>query len=83
MKDRSLDEFLDDGTGEPAADTGASEEPRAETGEPEDDAGHSEEHEPATARWAPGGAACAECGETVSRLWNDGGRDCCRSCKEW
>lgn len=57
MRDRSLDEFLDDGT--------------------------EDEHDPATAHWTPDGAVCAECGETVSRLWNDDGRDCCGSCKEW
>jgi len=66
MKDRSLDEFLDDG------DDG--DETPSDPGD---------ENEPATARWTPGGAVCEECGDEVSRLWNDGGRDCCRSCKQW
>ena len=42
-----------------------------------------DEPEPATAGWAPDGAACEACGETASRLWDDEGQQVCRSCKEW
>jgi hypothetical protein len=37
----------------------------------------------ATARWVPDGKPCAQCGETVSRLWNEHGEFVCRLCREW
>lgn len=37
----------------------------------------------ATARLVPDGNPCAQCGETVSRLWNEHGEFVCRLCREW
>lgn len=33
--------------------------------------------------WTPGGADCAECGETVERRWRDGDALVCADCKSW
>jgi hypothetical protein len=37
----------------------------------------------ATMRWAGGGQVCGDCGETVGRLWRDGGAFVCTDCKAW
>lgn len=36
-----------------------------------------------TYRWQPDGVACADCGETVRRLWRDGDDLVCDGCKDW
>jgi formylmethanofuran dehydrogenase subunit E len=39
-----------------------------------------------TMRWSPDGAACAACGETVTRRWRASAADddyVCADCKEW
>jgi hypothetical protein len=36
-----------------------------------------------TARWAPGGEACADCERSVTRLWHEDGRTVCADCKDW
>ena len=50
-----------------------------------DTAPTTESVEPAvgTYRWDPEGVACADCGETVERLWLDDGGQVCEACKEW
>jgi len=95
MEETSLDDFLDDGeestAGESLADADVDlETPDAETEpgteadpEPGDTTAEPATQEPATARWTPDGEACEDCGETVTRLWDDDGRRVCRSCKHW
>jgi len=92
MEDRSLDEFLED-DGESDSPAHAEQASREQSGPSSELAEESEvaeppselpeEPEPATSGWTPDGAACEACGETVSRLWDDDGRQVCQSCKEW
>jgi len=82
MEDRSLDEFLDDG-GEPESEPDESSEEPDQARSPGTEASAPEDPDPATARWTPDGEACASCGETVTRLWLDGGQRVCRDCKNW
>jgi hypothetical protein len=83
MKDRSLDEFLDDGDESPSDPEDGDESSSAPEEGDESPSDPEDWNELVTARWMPGGAVCEECGKEVSRLWNDDGRDCCRSCKQW
>ena len=39
--------------------------------------------EPPTARFTGDGQDCAVCSEQTTRLWYDGGRAVCPSCKSW
>lgn len=36
-----------------------------------------------TYRHDPDGAACEDCGETVTERWHDDGAFVCAACKEW
>ncbi|PSP90662.1 hypothetical protein BRC87_05760 [Halobacteriales archaeon QS_4_66_20] len=99
MEDRSLDEFLDDGSdesgspgeSEPSEAAGSEESEPEASGESESNAQADEESvaelpddpEPATSSWTPDGEICEGCGESVDRRWDDGGQQVCRSCKEW
>lgn len=37
----------------------------------------------ATYRWAPDGAPCPQCGESVEKRWLDGDEYVCIDCKDW
>lgn len=41
------------------------------------------ESAPITYRWAVDPVPCVDCGEETGRLWGDGDRLVCPSCKEW
>ncbi|WP_435062109.1 DUF7573 domain-containing protein [Halobaculum sp. EA56] len=84
-----------DAGGDPTPDSGAGAdaEPDAAT-EPDDDAEPDDAEAPAVAADAvepaepaydvsPDGAACAACGETVTRRWRDDGAYVCPDCKDW
>jgi hypothetical protein len=72
MEDSSLDDFLDDSEGSEGPPTGD-----------EDGGAESGNGESPTSRWSPEGTACAVCGESTTRLWHDGGKLVCGSCKDW
>lgn len=92
--DRSLEEFAS-GSGaaesESEADSETTEAKEAETTEPvEADPEATERVDPAgvapatpTMRFAPDGAVCESCGETVERRWHDDGAFVCADCKAW
>lgn len=96
-RDTSLDEFgVDDE--ETGGSPGGSPEERAPSsgdGETSEDDGvtAADTDSPADAveaaapthGWTPGGAPCAQCGETVERRWraDDGEGMVCDDCKEW
>ena len=92
--DRSLEEFASgSGAAESESDSAsktedAEEAESAETAE--SDAEATERVDPAevepatpTMRFAPDGAACDACGETVERRWHDDGAFVCADCKAW
>jgi hypothetical protein len=99
MRDTSLDDFSDDSDdtgssgGEESTIEGGqdsidqeSKQPVGEDGEAstsgDHDAGEKNIGSP-TSRWSPDGTACADCAETATRLWQQGGRLVCASCKNW
>jgi hypothetical protein len=89
MTDRSLDDFLDGTGGEAASpsadgasntrDDGFDGAGRSGADPPEADV----EPPTTTYRWAPGGAACADCGDRVEALWRGDAGAVCADCKEW
>lgn len=91
--DRSLDDFVRgdgddaDDAGDDADDTGDDTEMETPPSDAaEDDAGDAgDDPEPAraVAAFDPDGAACASCGESVSRRWDDDGALVCADCKAW
>lgn len=83
MSNRSLDEF--DGS----ADDDES-DASDETETVDRDAVDADPHSPtdvapavATMRFSPDGAACDDCGVTVTRRWRDGDAFVCADCKAW
>jgi hypothetical protein len=72
MRDRSLEEFLDDAEG--GDDEGTEPSPASA---PAADPTHT------TYQWAPEGADCEACGAAVRRRWRDGDRLVCPDCKDW
>jgi hypothetical protein len=72
MRDRSLEEFLDDVAED-------DETPASPSLEPDSDADPTRP----TCEWTPGGADCEDCGTTVERRWRDGDRLVCADCKAW
>ena len=93
-EDASLDDFRSesDGTAESRADDGTNES-RADDETPSDadtapadpESAAAETPPPATTTyaWDGDGAACASCGETVERRWQQDGGLVCVECKEW
>lgn len=79
MRDRSLEEFLDDaarGDDAPAPES----EPELEPS-PASERGVDPTH--TTYQWTPEGVDCEACGATVERRWRDGDRLVCADCKDW
>jgi formylmethanofuran dehydrogenase subunit E len=90
MKDASLDEFVgasEQADGSQTGETSAGGDTEAVEATTDNESVQRPERgsEPAvaTARWEPSGKACKQCGETVSRLWNEHGEFVCRLCREW
>jgi hypothetical protein len=75
MRDRSLEEFLDDSAG-------GDETLQADGSDPLPE---SPDADPTrlTCAWTPDGADCEDCGTTVKRRWRDGDRLVCTDCKAW
>lgn len=88
-RDRSLDEFVADGTAESSGDRGADPESATPDEGDEEPVGSSPDRSPdveppsATFEWSPDGSPCESCGRVVSRLWNDDSGLTCRDCKDW
>jgi hypothetical protein len=96
VSDRSLDEFVTgpsdddaapgagDGDGAPRADDGQQVD-RETSIDPTGTADSTVAADPAspTMRWTADGAACEDCGATVSRRWRAEGEFVCADCKEW
>ncbi|MFC7097003.1 DUF7573 domain-containing protein [Halobaculum marinum] len=86
-EDRSLDEFAAAADAD-ATETGTDGEETADAetdGEDGDSAVDPATVAPAEATYdhSPDGAACAACGETVTRRWRDDPGYVCEDCKEW
>ncbi len=89
-EDRSLDEFAEAGSEEPAADEESTEfeDARPAGEDAHDDAARlddapSDGPATSTAAWTAAGAGCQRCGARVSRRWRDDGDLVCAECKEW
>ena len=83
MKDASLSDFLDDESEREAheeADPAPAEE---EADVPDGEDGTATDGPAVTAAWSAEGTTCGGCGETVGRVWTDGDRRVCRTCKDW
>jgi hypothetical protein len=76
MGDRSLDEFLDAGDGDPTD---------GKPADGPDDGKRETDVDPVTATyaWDPGGGTCPRCGTTVGRRWRGEAGLVCDDCKEW
>lgn len=94
MHDASLDDFADESEG--AGQSGdAPPGPTSEAAVAQSDAvterpeippepsGEGAEPAVSTYEFAPGGAACAACGESVEKRWRDDAGLVCPGCKEW
>lgn len=79
-EDASLDDFLSKTDGQ----TGRSASGDS-TAPDESEPGAAETPAPATTTyaWDGDGTACASCGETVERRWQQGGALVCPECKDW
>lgn len=42
-----------------------------------------ERTEPPTSEWHPDGLTCADCDDSVSRVWFSDGQRVCKECKVW
>ncbi|QZP36274.1 DUF7573 domain-containing protein [Halobaculum magnesiiphilum] len=80
-EDRSLEEFAGAEL-DADADTNADAEADTDAGADAEAVDTVDLAEP-TYDYSPDGAACAACGESVTRRWRDDGDYVCGDCKEW
>lgn len=81
-EDRSLEEFVGGRSDADAAETGENDSDASDTADASE-ATDAPDTAVATYRWDPDGVECADCGESVERLWNADEGFVCEACKEW
>lgn len=83
-EDRSLDEFVRDGSAETergdAADTRVDDDTEVTVVNSDTTVDAPAE---STSSWTTGGDACDLCGDAVERRWRDGEAFVCADCKDW
>jgi hypothetical protein len=88
-RDRSLEEFVGDTSGEerdaehPPPEPEDSEHAGDTEGKGDSVEGATPDPIVTTYRWSAGGGTCETCGERVEERWRSGGAFVCVDCKEW